>query len=111
MSAFISQNNCISLNYKSLCLNISYFGLIDRQILIVIILRILLEGIQSFGRTSRRHDLSGSCKIIYRDATMDPQVASRRRLVTRDDNDGDAKDACGRGLIKEGQAGGTIRSS
>lgn len=42
---------------------------------------------------------------------MDPQVASRRRLVTRDDNDGDAKDACGRGLIKEGQAGGTIRSS
>lgn len=45
------------------------------------------------------------------DATMDPQVASRRRLVTRDDNDGDAEDACGRGLIKEGQAGGTIRSS
>lgn len=42
---------------------------------------------------------------------MDPQVASRSRLVTRDDNDGDAEDACGRGLIKEGQAGGTIRSS
>lgn len=45
------------------------------------------------------------------DAAMDPQVAWRRRLVTRDDNDGDAEDACGRGLIKEGQAGGTIRSS
>lgn len=57
------------------------------------------------------HDLPRSCKTICRDATMDPQVASRRRPVTRDDNDGDAKDACGRGLIKEGQAGGTIRSS
>ena len=74
----------------------------------------LVANLSSFVRSERGGDLNWKLQAARQSTAMQRwirKVARRRRLVTRDDNDGDAKDACRRGLIKEGQVGGTIRSS